>query len=61
MQCHFTLSRESYPIEVYELFSIILSSFKGEHDWDEPYGLLELGFNDLEGYVCSDGDVEHGD
>jgi hypothetical protein len=54
-----TLSKESYPIKVYQLFSIILSSFKGKHGWGEPYGVLELGFNDFEGYVCSNGNIEH--
>ena len=51
------LSRESYDLEVYKLFSIILSGFA---DWDEDndtdFGYLSLGFDDMRGYVCFDGD-----
>jgi hypothetical protein len=49
------LSRESYDLEVYKLFSIILSGFA---DWDEDFGYLSLGFDDTRGYICFDGDQQ---
>ena len=49
------LSRESYDLEVYKLFSIILSGFA---DWDEDFGHFSLGFDDARGYICFDGDQQ---
>ena len=53
------LSRKSYPLEVYQLFSKIISSYQGNYGWDEKYGILSLHFDDLRGFVCSTGEEEH--
>lgn len=51
------LSRDSYPLRVYELFSQLLrNNCFPEND---NYGILELGFNDTNGHVCSNGEEAH--
>jgi hypothetical protein len=52
-----TLSVDKYPLKVYELFSLLL----GNNNFPENnnYGILELGFNDINGNVCSNGEEEH--
>jgi hypothetical protein len=53
------LSRESYDLEVYKLFSIILSGFADyDEDFGTDFGYLSLGFDDTRGYICSDGDQQ---
>jgi len=53
------LSKETYPKEVYSLFSRIISSFEGDYGWDEPYGILTLIFDDSRGCICSNGEEGH--
>jgi len=48
------LSRDSYPLRVYELFSQLLGN--NCFSVNDNYGILELGFNDTNGYVCSNGE-----
>ena len=51
------LSRDSYPLKVYELFSrLIGNNCFPEND---NYGILELGFNHTNGHVCSNGEEAH--
>ena len=51
------LSRDCYPIRVYELFSQLL----GNNCFPEnnSYGILEMGFNDTIGHVCFNGEQAH--
>lgn len=51
------LSRDSYPLRVYELFSQLLGNNCIPDN--NNYGILELGFNDTNGYVCSNGEESH--
>ncbi|MCO4815457.1 MAG: hypothetical protein KC454_12140 [Flavobacteriales bacterium] len=51
------LSRNPYPLRAYELFSQLLGNncFPANNN----YGILELGFNDTNGHVCSNGEEAH--
>ncbi len=51
------LSRDCYPLRVYELFSQLL----GNNCFPENnnYGILEMGFNDTIGHVCFNGEEAH--
>lgn len=51
------LSRDSYPLRVYELFSQLLGN--NCFPDNDNYGILELGFNDTNGHVCSNGEEAH--
>ena len=50
-----SLSRDSYKIEVYRNFCVIIS---GYGDNEESYGWLDFTFDDTRGYVVSDGEEE---
>ncbi len=49
------LSKDSIDKEAYVLFSKILKNVNG---YDDEYGYLELGFDDLRGFVVTDGESE---
>lgn len=51
------LSRDGYPLRVYELFSQLLGN--NCFSVNDNYGILELGFNDTNGHVCSNGEEAH--
>jgi len=48
---------EQYPIDSYDLFARILSGYEME-DEDEQFGFISFSFDDLRGYVVSDGETE---
>ena len=52
-----SLSKDSYPIKVYHLFSQLLGN--NCFPENDNYGILELGFNDTNGHVCSNGQEAH--
>ena len=49
------LSRDSIQKDAYFLFSQIIKNVKGN---DDDFGSLELGFDDLRGFIVTDGESE---